>query len=138
MPLAEPVSWSRLLVADVGGTNARFAIADLETLILSEIEEFQCARYSSLAEAMRAYLDRLDDPPAEAAIAVAGTLMFPLPFGQLWLAYAPGGVEAMAAMALALHLDPAFVGAHHVLRILGLNLISPLWLRNDSRSKSSP
>ena len=75
MPLAEPVSWSRLLVADVGGTNARFAIADLETLTLSDIEEFQCARYSSLAEAMRAYLDRLDDPPAEAAIAVAGPVV---------------------------------------------------------------
>ena len=38
-------------------------------------------------------------------------------------------VEAMAAMALALNLDPAFVGAHHILRILGLNLISPVWLR---------
>ena len=75
MPLAEPVSGSRLLVADVGGTNARFAIADLETLALSDIEEFQCARHSSLAEAMRAYLDRLDDPPAEAAIAVAGPVV---------------------------------------------------------------
>ena len=30
MPLAVPVSGSRLLVADLGGTNARFAIADLE------------------------------------------------------------------------------------------------------------
>jgi uncharacterized protein len=72
-----------------------------------------------------------------AAIAAAGTALLPLPFGQLWLAYAPGGVEAMAAMALALHLDPAFVGAHHVLRILGLNLIGPLWLRNGSHPKSS-
>jgi uncharacterized protein len=71
-----------------------------------------------------------------AAITAAGTLLLPLPFGQLWLAYAPGGVEAMAAMALALHLDPAFVGAHHVLRILGLNLISPLWLRNGSHPKT--
>ncbi len=67
-----------------------------------------------------------------AAIAAAGSLLLPLSFGQLWLAYAPGGVEAMAVMALALQLDPAFVGAHHVLRILGLNLISPLWLRNGN------
>jgi membrane AbrB-like protein len=73
-----------------------------------------------------------------AAIAAVGAFLLPLPFGQLWLAYAPGGVEAMAAMALALHLDPAFVGAHHVLRILGLNLVSPLWLRNGSHPKSSP
>jgi membrane AbrB-like protein len=64
-----------------------------------------------------------------AAIAGLGAWLIGLPFGQLWLAYAPGGVEAMAAMALALALDPAFVGAHHVLRILGLNAVSPLWLR---------
>jgi hypothetical protein len=67
--------------------------------------------------------------------ALASTLLT-LPFGQLWLAYAPGGVEAMAVMAFALHLDPAFVGAHHVLRILGLNVFSPLW--RPSSAKSAP
>jgi membrane AbrB-like protein len=64
-----------------------------------------------------------------AVIAGLGSWLIGLPFGQLWLAYAPGGVEAMAAVALALALDPAFVGAHHVLRILGLNAVGPLWLR---------
>lgn len=64
-----------------------------------------------------------------AAFAAAGTWLLGLPFGQLWLAYAPGAVEAMAAMALVLNLEPAFVGAHHILRILGLNLVSPFWLR---------
>lgn len=64
-----------------------------------------------------------------AGFAAAGTWLLGLPFGQLWLAYAPGGVEAMAAMALVLHLEPAFVGAHHVLRIVGLNLFIPFWLR---------
>lgn len=63
-----------------------------------------------------------------AAIAAFGARFLDLPFGEVWLAYAPGGVEAMAAMALSLGLDPAFVGAHHVLRILGLNLVSSLWL----------
>lgn len=66
-----------------------------------------------------------------AAFAGAGAWLLDLPFGQLWLAYAPGGVEAMAAMALVLNLEPAFVGAHHILRILGLNLISPFWLRRS-------
>jgi membrane AbrB-like protein len=64
-----------------------------------------------------------------AVFATAGAWFLDLPFGQLWLSYAPGGVEAMAAMALVLNLEPAFVGAHHILRILGLNLISPFWLR---------
>ncbi|WGF88686.1 AbrB family transcriptional regulator [Marinivivus vitaminiproducens] len=52
-----------------------------------------------------------------------------IPFGQLWLAYAPGGVDAMAAMALALDLAPAFVGAHHVIRFFTLSMMSPFWLR---------
>ena len=64
-----------------------------------------------------------------AGFAALGAVLLDLSFGQLWLAYAPGGVEAMAAMAIALRLDPAFVGAHHILRILGLNAVSPLWLR---------
>jgi membrane AbrB-like protein len=58
-----------------------------------------------------------------------GSLLLGLPFSQLWIAYAPGAVEAMAAIALALGFDPAFVGAHHILRILALNLTSPLILR---------
>lgn len=63
-----------------------------------------------------------------AAFAAAGAWGLGLPFGKMWLAYAPGGVEAMAAMALALALDPAFVGGHHILRIVGLNIIGPFWL----------
>lgn len=64
-----------------------------------------------------------------AAFAGLGVAVLGLPFGQVWLAYAPGGIEAMAIMAFALHLDAAFVGAHHVLRILGLSLLSPWWRR---------
>lgn len=68
-----------------------------------------------------------------ALFAMLGARLLDLPFGQLWLALAPGGVEAMAAMALVLNLEPAFVGAHHILRILGLNLIGPFWLRGGRR-----
>lgn len=63
-----------------------------------------------------------------AGFAGLGAWWLGMPLGKVWLAYAPGGVEAMAAMALALGLDPAFVGAHHVLRIIGLNIVSPAWL----------
>lgn len=64
-----------------------------------------------------------------AGFAALGAGLLGLPFGQLWLAYAPGGVEAMAIMAFALQLDAAFVGAHHVVRLIGLNLLSPWWRR---------
>jgi len=53
-----------------------------------------------------------------------------LPFAEVWLAYAPGGVEAMTVMAYALNLDPSFVSAHHVIRLLALILLSPLWTAN--------
>lgn len=71
-----------------------------------------------------------------AAFAALASTLLDLPFGQLWLAYAPGGVEAMAVMAFALKLDPAFVGAHHVLRILGLNMLSPWWRPTPAKPDS--
>ena len=64
-----------------------------------------------------------------AGFAAGAARLIGLPFDQLWLAYAPGGIEAMAVMALALGADAAFVGAHHVARIVGLNLLNPLWRR---------
>jgi uncharacterized protein len=50
-----------------------------------------------------------------------------LPFSEIWLAFAPGGVEAMTVLAFALNLDPSFVSSHHLIRLVGLMLLSPLW-----------
>ena len=67
-----------------------------------------------------------------AAILVAALFAWPvsvalaLPFGQVWVAYAPGGVEAMAAIGLALDYDPVFVALHHVVRLLILAVALPL------------
>lgn len=52
-----------------------------------------------------------------------------LSFGQVWIAYAPGGVEAMAAISLSLGYDPAYVAVHHFARIFALVLIVPVALR---------
>lgn len=71
-----------------------------------------------------------------ALFAGIGAWLLDLSFGQLWLAYAPGGVEAMAAMSLVLNLEPAFVGAHHILRILGLNLVAPLWFSRGAERRT--
>jgi membrane AbrB-like protein len=64
---------------------------------------------------------------ASVAILVARTLG--LPFGQVWIAYAPGGVEAMAAMAMAFHYDSTYVATHHLCRIFGLIFLLPVLLR---------
>jgi uncharacterized protein len=52
-----------------------------------------------------------------------------LPFGQVWVSYAPGGVEAMAAMALSLGYDSTFVATHHLFRIIMLFLLLPVLLK---------
>lgn len=68
-----------------------------------------------------------------ALVAQAGATLLDRPFGQMWVAYAPGGIEAMAAMALALGYDPAFIAAHHILRILALSVIVPVLLGRIGR-----
>ena len=65
----------RAVVADIGGTNARFALAVLETLELSEIRHFLCSEYPTLAGAASAYLQGLEQPPRHAAFAVAAPVV---------------------------------------------------------------
>jgi len=64
---------SRALVADIGGTNARFAIADLVTLELASIRSFAVADHPTLAGAISDYLKDIKEiaEPVHAAIAVA-------------------------------------------------------------------
>jgi hypothetical protein len=62
-----------------------------------------------------------------AALAVAFAL--DLPAGQVLVAFAPGGLEAMTILAFVLGLDPAYVGIHQLARFLGLSLLLPLIAR---------
>ena len=47
---------------------------------------------------------------------------------SLLLAFAPGGVEVMAALAVETGLDPAIVAAHHVFRLLILSILVPVFV----------
>jgi membrane AbrB-like protein len=51
-----------------------------------------------------------------------------LPAAQVWLAYAPGGVETTAILALSLGLDAAFVSGHHIARVVILNVTVGFWI----------
>ena len=57
-------------------------------------------------------------------------------FATLWLAYAPGGVETMIAVSVALSLEVVAVSMHHFVRLLLLNLLAPLWMPRQSRTSS--
>lgn len=68
-------------------------------------------------------------------IALLAAPALELHWTQLWLAWAPGGVEAMTALALSSGIDPAFVASHHVARLLLLFVVMP-WLLGSARDRS--
>jgi membrane AbrB-like protein len=46
-------------------------------------------------------------------------------FGDIIVAFAPGAMDAMLALALTLHIDPIFVGAHHLSRFVFVTIATP-------------
>lgn len=45
--------------------------------------------------------------------------------GDIIVAFAPGAMDAMLALALTLHIDPIFVGAHHLSRFVFVSITTP-------------
>ena len=45
--------------------------------------------------------------------------------GNIVVAFSPGAMDAMLALALTLHIDPIFVGAHHLSRFIFVSIASP-------------
>lgn len=53
-----------------------------------------------------------------------------VPIASALIAFAPGGLEAMVALGLALGLDPLYVSAHHVARFIILSFALPVLARH--------
>lgn len=68
------------------------------------------------------------------AVAVCMWLLGASP-ALLIVAFSPGGVEAMAAIAVSLGLDPAFVAAHHVMRLVLLTFLVPAILASAAKQE---
>jgi membrane AbrB-like protein len=71
------------------------------------------------------------------AISIASAFVFvltaflPLRIADVVVAFSPGAQDTMMVLALALHLDPIFIGAHHLARYLLVSVSVPLvghWL----------
>jgi membrane AbrB-like protein len=58
--------------------------------------------------------------------------------GDALIAFAPGSVDAMMLLALALHTDPVYVGAHHMVRIFFVSLTMPLLAQRAARVEHRP
>src|SRR5205823_11447819 len=53
------------------------------------------------------------------------TLTTHVRFADIIVAFAPGAMDAMLALALTLHIDPIFVGAHHLSRFVFVTITTP-------------
>jgi membrane AbrB-like protein len=102
-------------------TGSRFAGTPLRLLL-----NFVAAAFGSFAVAV-----------AVAAL-FAGVLIrvLSLHVADVMIAFAPGSVDAMMLLALALHLDPVYVGAHHLCRIFFVSLMMPLIVQRAVRAPS--
>lgn len=65
------------LVGDIGGTNARFAIArttDDQSIVISDFEKFNAHQFDCFDDTMNEFVDRIGLRPSLAVLAVAGPI----------------------------------------------------------------
>jgi membrane AbrB-like protein len=63
---------------------------------------------------------------------------FPFPVANVVIAFSPGAQDTMMVLSLALHLDPVYVGAHHLARFLVVTFSVAIVARRVARKKSAP
>jgi membrane AbrB-like protein len=61
-----------------------------------------------------------------------------LPIANIVIAFSPGAQDTMMVLALALHLDPVYVGAHHLARFLVVTLAVAIGARRVAPPKAAP
>ena len=66
------------------------------------------------------------------------TRFFSFPIANVVVAFAPGALDTMMVLALALHLDPVYVGAHHLARFLVVTLSVAVAAPRMAKDKSPP
>jgi len=114
---------STVMIAFGAVTGARFANTPLRMLL-----HYLGAALGSFAVALT----------ITAIFAVGLVGLLGLPVAEVMIAYAPGAVDAMMLLALALHLDPVYVGAHHLTRIFFVSITMPLVARRIRRPRRLP
>lgn len=112
-----------VMIAFGAVTGSRFAGTPLRLLL-----HFVGAAFGSFAVAMT----------VTAVFAAVLVEVLRLPIAEVMIAYAPGAVDAMMLLALALNLDPVYVGAHHLMRIFFVSLAMPLIVHRAARAAALP
>jgi membrane AbrB-like protein len=62
---------------------------------------------------------------------------FPFPIANIVIAFSPGAQDTMMVLALALHLDPVYVGAHHLARFLVVTISVAIGARRFGKPQPS-
>ncbi len=87
---------------------------------------FAKMRIKTLAGHIRAALGSFTVAVAVSAVFVGiVALTTQVKFSDVVVAFAPGAMDAMLALALTLHIDPIFVGAHHLSRFVFVTSATP-------------
>ncbi len=72
----QETSGKTLLIGDIGGTNARFALASPDKVAFTKPLTLQCAEFSTAVAAMKQYLDEVDaQNPDAICLAAAGPVI---------------------------------------------------------------
>lgn len=108
-----------VMIAFGAVSGARFANTPLRMLL-----HYVGAAFGSFATAL----------VITAVFAAVLVQMLTVPLAEVMIAYAPGAVDAMLLLALALNLDPVYVGAHHLARIFFVLLTMPIVVRRRARA----
>ncbi|QBX99875.1 AbrB family transcriptional regulator [Rhodophyticola sp. CCM32] len=61
-----------------------------------------------------------------------------LPLTDLMIAFAPGGLETMAALSIMLGADPAFTALHHIYRLVFLTVLVPVFIPARVKRRRRP
>lgn len=104
-------------------TGSRFANTDLRLLL----RHFSAALGSFLVAVS-----------IVSVFAAAAAWLMRLNLPDIVISYSPGALDAMMILALALHLDPIFVGAHHVARFMLISAALPLFVRVYGQTPPPP
>jgi membrane AbrB-like protein len=111
------------MIALGGVTGSRFADLPINLLM----------RY--LGAGLGSFATSLVVAGSFAATLIAG---LSLNASDAFIAFAPGSVDAMMLLALALHTDPVYVGAHHIVRIFFVSVTMPLLAQRAARAEHKP
>ena len=74
-----------------------------------------------------------------ASFALIVVALLPFRIADVIVAFAPGAQDTMMVLALAMHLDPVYVGAHHLARFLAVSFsVAVVARRLVSREPTRP